>query len=95
MNRWKLFSLAGAIALSGFLYYQDRGERRNLEGEGIVFIYYASECAAPGDATDCKVIPGDKLAFKSMPACNAHALKELNAAHDPKRMATCEKLREG
>jgi len=68
----------------------------NLEGPGIVYVYFPSLCAAPGDASDCKEIPRpSRPAFSSMAACSAYADQELKNEHNPRVMASCMKQREG
>lgn len=93
-NLWVYCTVAIAALLAIGLSTQIRGDRRNIEGEGTVFVYYASECASAGDASNCQQLPGDLPAFQTMAACSAHAARELNAVQDPKRMASCEKMRE-
>jgi hypothetical protein len=68
----------------------------NLEGPGIVYVYYPSMCATPGDSSDCKEIQRpSRPAFSSMAACSAYADIELKSSHNPRVMASCMKEREG
>jgi hypothetical protein len=88
-------SLGAAMAVSGVLAAQRVGPAPNPEGSGVIYVYFPSLCAAPGDPTDCHELPRPaRPAFQSMAACSAHADVELQQAHDPRVMATCMKQRE-
>lgn len=92
-NKWLYCTGLAAVGFAAILSTHIRGERRNLEGEGIVFVYYTQECAAANIDKDCVVVQGDRPAFDSMAACMAHATEDLNAIGDEKRLALCEKMR--
>jgi hypothetical protein len=88
-------SLGAAVAVSGVLAMERSGPAPNPEGAGVVYVYFPSLCAAPGDARDCHELPRPvRPAFDSMAACSAHADGELKREHDPRIMATCMKQRE-
>jgi len=66
------------------------------EGNGVVFVYFPSLCAAPGDASDCREIPRpSRPAFSTMAECSAYADVELRRENNPRLMASCMKQREG
>src|ERR1700722_563580 len=68
----------------------------NPEGNGVVFVYFPSLCANPGDASDCREIPGPaRPAFSTMAACSAYADVQLRQENNPRLMASCMKQREG
>lgn len=63
---------------------------------GVVFVYFASVCAKPGDPGDCRAIPvRERPAFDSMAACSAYADVQLQREHNPRLMASCMKQHEG
>jgi hypothetical protein len=68
----------------------------NPEGDGVVFVYFPSLCANPGDATNCREIPRPaRPAFSTMAACSAYADVQLRQENNPRLMASCMKQREG
>jgi hypothetical protein len=89
-------SFGVTLAVASVLLEQRSGPAPNPEGAGIVYVYFSSLCAMPGDASDCHEIPQPKRpSFGSMAACSAHADVELQMAHNPRVMASCMKQREG
>ena len=93
----KRFCLAfgAALAVAGVLGSQSSGSAQSAENAGVVFVYFPSLCAAPGDSRDCREIPQPKRpSFDSMAACSAHADAELRQVHDPRVMASCMRQRE-
>jgi hypothetical protein len=96
MNMRFCLSFGLALAVTTVLVTHRGAPAGNLEGPGIVYVYFPSLCAAPGDASDCKEIPSpSRPAFSSMAACSAHADVELKNEHNPRVMASCMKVREG
>jgi len=88
-------SMGAALTVAAVLVTHRGGPAPNPEGAGIVYVYFPSLCAVPGDARDCRELPGrDRPAFRSMAACSAHADVELNREHNPRLMASCMKQRE-
>jgi hypothetical protein len=58
--------------------------------EGVVWVYFESMCATPGDATDCKeIVASARLSFDTIEACDAHRDKALAAANDPRLLGSC------
>jgi hypothetical protein len=52
--------------------------------EGVVWIYFASLCANPGDASDCKRIDAAfHPVFSSLEACDAYRDRALAEAGNP------------
>lgn len=88
-------SLGAALAVA-IVLVANRGQPvSNLEGAGIVYVYFPSLCAAPGDSHDCHEIPGQsRPAFGSMVACSAYADVQLGQENNPNLMASCMKQRE-
>jgi hypothetical protein len=85
-----------ALAVAGGLVAQRSGTTPELEGPGVVYVYFASLCAAPGDSSNCKEISrGTRPAFMTMADCMAHADVALREEHNPRVMASCLKEREG
>ena len=65
-------------------------------GEGVVFVYFPSLCAAPGDSSNCREIPGPaRPGFSTMEACSAYADVQLQQENNPRLMASCMRQREG
>lgn len=95
MTKRFCLSLGAALALAGVLIAHRNGPTPDPEGEGVVYVYYPSLCAAPGDARECREV-GQSIrpVFDSMAACAAHADVELNRERDPRLMASCLKQRE-
>jgi hypothetical protein len=88
-------SLGAALAVTSVLVTHSGGAAPNIEGAGIVFVYFPSLCAAPGDATDCHEIPQPaRPGFESMAACSAYADTQLQLEQNPRVMASCMKERE-
>ncbi len=88
-------SFGAALAVTGTLV-ANRGETvTNPEGPGIVFVYFPSLCAAPGDSRDCQEIKqSSRPSFNSMAACSAYADIQLRNENNPRLMASCMKQRE-
>jgi hypothetical protein len=94
----KRFCLSFGLALvvAGGLVAQRSGPAPELEGPGIVYVYYPSLCVTPGDSSDCKEISrGARPSFLTMADCMAHADIALREEHNPRVMASCLKEREG
>jgi hypothetical protein len=88
-------SLGAAMAVASVLVTHRGAPAESVEGPGVVFVYFPSLCAAPGDSRDCHEMPRPvRPAFDSMAACSAYADVELRKANDPKQMASCMKQRE-
>lgn len=95
MTKRFCLSFGAALAVTSVLVSQRSGQEPPLEGAGVVYVYFPSLCAEPGDARDCHEIarPG-RPAFESMAACFAHADVELQREHNPRLLASCMKVRE-
>jgi hypothetical protein len=66
------------------------------DGAGVVFVYFPSLCATPGDSSDCHEIRRpERPAFDTMAACSAYADAQLRRENNPRMMASCMKQREG
>lgn len=88
-------SLGAAMAVASVLVTHRGAPAENLQGSGIVFVYFPSLCAAPGDSSDCHELPQPaRPAFATMEACSAYADVELRKANNPRQMASCMKQRE-
>ena len=88
-------SLSAALAVAVMLVANRGQPVLNLEGAGIVYVYFPSLCAAPGDSRDCQEIRHPtRPAFGSMAACSAYADVQLRQENNPKLMASCMKQRE-
>jgi hypothetical protein len=96
MTRRVCLSFGLALAVACLLAAKRAGPTPDPDGIGIVYVYFPSLCAAPGDASDCHEIQQvSRPSFTSMEACLAHADDELSQAHNPRVMASCMKQREG
>jgi hypothetical protein len=96
MNLRFCLSFGLVLAVTTVLVTHRGAPAGDLEGPGIVYVYFPSMCAAPGDPRDCREIPRPaRPSFDSMAACSAYADVELQNAHDPRVMASCMKQREG
>ena len=96
MTRRFCLSFGLALAVTSVLVSHRSGPAPNLEGEGIIYVYFPSLCAQPNDPGDCREITQpSRPAFESAAACWAYANDELNRARNPRQMASCMKEREG
>jgi len=88
-------SLGAALVIASVLLTH-RGESASpFEGPGIVFVYFPSLCAAPGDSSDChEITRAARPAFDSMAACSKYADVQLSRESNPRLMASCMRLRE-
>jgi len=88
-------SFGAALAVATTLVTHRGQPVANIEGPGIVYVYFPSLCAAPGDASDCHEIrQSARPAFESMAACSAYADVQLRTENNPKLLASCMKQRE-
>jgi len=95
MTKRFCISLGAALTITSVLVTHRGGPPPNIEGAGIVFVYFPSLCAAPGDARDCREIPQPvRPSFASMAECSAYAESRLREASNPRLMASCLKQRE-
>ena len=95
MTKRFCLSIGAALAVTSVLIAERSGPAPNPEGVGVVYVYFPSLCAAPGDPRDCHEIPRpSRPSFSSMAACSAHADDELRQEQNPRLMASCMKQRE-
>jgi hypothetical protein len=88
-------SIGAALAVASVLAAHRTEPSLDLVGGGVVYVYFPSLCAKPGDASDCHEIRQPaRPSFESMAACSAHADVELRAANNPRLLASCMKQRE-
>lgn len=88
-------SFGAALTVAGVLMTHRAGTAPD-PAAGVVYVYFPSLCAKPGDPSDCREVPRPaRPAFDSMAACSAHADVELRREHNPRMMASCMKEREG
>ena len=94
MTKRFYLSLAAALAVASVL-----GAHRGTSSpglEGVIYVYYGSLCAAPGDSSACEEIArSHRPSFESMAACWAYADVELSRAQNPRLLASCLRQREG
>ena len=95
MTKRFCLGFGAALAFAGVLVAQRDGPTPSLEGRGVVYVYFPSLCAAPGDTRDCKEIHQPaRPSFESMAACSMHADDELKREHNPRLLASCMRVRE-
>lgn len=88
-------AFGAALAVASVLLTHRGGPAPNAEGAGIVYVYFPSLCAAPGDSRDChEITQPARPAFDSMAACSAYADIQLRHEHNPRLMASCMRQRE-
>jgi len=88
-------SIGATLAVASVLVSHRAGPAANFEETGVVYVYFPSLCAAPGDPSDCRELPRPaRPSFDSMAACSAYADSELRQEHNPRIMASCMKERE-
>ncbi len=88
-------SLGAALAVTSVLVTHRAEPADRLDSSGVVYVYFPSLCAAPGDASDCHEIPRPvRPSFDSMAACSAYADVQLRLEHNPRMMASCMRQRE-
>jgi hypothetical protein len=84
------------VAVAAVLVTHRGSPGPNPEAEGVIFVYFPSLCANPGDASNCREIPRPaRPAFSTMAACSAYADVQLRQENNPRLMASCMKQREG
>jgi hypothetical protein len=89
-------ALGGALTIAAVLVAHRGGPVPSQEADGVIFVYFPSLCAAPGDASNCREIPRPaRPAFNTMAACWAYADVQLRQENNPRLMASCMKQREG
>jgi hypothetical protein len=89
-------ALGGALVVAAVLVTHRAGPAPSPEGDGVIFVYFPSLCAAPGDSSNCREIPHpERPAFGTMAACSAYADVQLRQENNPRLMASCMKQREG
>jgi hypothetical protein len=92
--------LAAAFAFGGFLALGHATPSRAsasdaTAGRGIVWVYYTSLCAAPGDSSDCKQVSVPaRRSFPSLEACSAFRNVDLSQNHNPRLLGSCLRQRE-
>jgi hypothetical protein len=95
MTRRLCLSIGAALTVASVLVTQRAGPAPDLVGAGVVYVYFPSLCAAPGDARDCREIPRPaRPAFDTMASCSAYADVELRREGNPRVMASCMRERE-
>jgi hypothetical protein len=88
-------SLGAAVAVASVLVTHRAEPASDVDGDGIVYVYFPSMCAAPRDSSDCREIPRPvRPSFDSMATCSAYADVELRRENDPRIMASCMKQRQ-
>lgn len=88
-------SFGAALAVASVLVTHRGTPVATPGGEGVVYVYFPSLCAADGDSRECRELPqSERPAFGSMAACSAYADVQLRRENNPKLMASCMKQRE-
>jgi hypothetical protein len=96
MTKRFCLALGGALVVAAVLVTHRGGPAPSPGGDGVIFVYFPSLCASPGDSSNCREIPGpQRPAFSSMAACSAYADTQLRRESNPRIMASCMKQREG
>ena len=96
MTKRFCLSFGVALAVATVLLTHRDGPTPDPDGPGVVYVYFPSLCAEPGDPSDCHEISRPpRPSFDSMAACSAHADAELRQEHNPRLMASCMRQREG
>ena len=87
--------IGGAAAVLGFLTLSPQPPTSMPTSVGIVWVYYASMCATPGDSNDCQTIKVQvRPQFVTQEACAAHRDAELSQHANPRLMGSCLRQRE-
>ncbi len=95
MTKRFCLSFGAALAVTSVLVSHRGGPTEMPEAAGVVYVYFPSMCAAPGDSRDCHELPQPvRPAFDSMAACSAYADVELRHDPNPRLMASCMRERE-
>jgi hypothetical protein len=96
LTRRFCLSVGMSLAVAGVLLAHRYRRPLDADGPGVVYVYFPSLCAKPGDPSDCREIPrAARPSFESMAACSAHADAELRLENNPRIMASCMRQREG
>jgi hypothetical protein len=92
MTRRFCLAFGGALVVAAVLVTHRSVQTPTPNGDGVVFVYFPSLCAAPGDPSNCREIPRpERPAFDSMAACSAYADTQLRRENNPRLMASCMK----
>ena len=84
-----------ALSIAVFIGLHRGNDVRNIEGDGVVFVYFPSQCAKAGDPSDCHEIKQYiRPSFPTQVDCLKHADIDLSEANDPARLGSCLKQRE-
>jgi hypothetical protein len=81
--------LGGAAIVAGFLAYGHTAPAQ-APGGTIIWVYYTSLCAAPGDDSACTEIKQPvRRSFDSLEACSAYRDTDLGRAANPRVLGSC------
>jgi len=92
--------LAAAFAFGGFLALGHATPSRTVaeqafENHGIVWVYYTSVCAKPGDSSHCRQTSTSfRPSFPSLQACSAFRDADLSQHGNPRLLGSCLRQRE-
>jgi len=87
--------IGGAAAILGVLTLSPQPPTSMPTSVGIVWVYYASMCAAPGDSSDCQIIKVPvRPQFVTQEECATHRDAELSQHANPRLMGSCLRQRE-
>jgi hypothetical protein len=86
--------LAGA-GLVATLLAGRHGTSSDPPDQGVVWVYYTSLCAEPGDNRACSEIRQPiRQAFDRLEACDAYRTRDLDRAGNPRLLGSCLRLHE-
>ena len=87
--------IGGAAAILGVLTLSPQPATSMPTSVGIVWVYYASMCATPGDSSDCQIIKVPvRPQFVTQEECATHRDAELSQHANPRLMGSCLRQRE-
>jgi hypothetical protein len=90
-----ILPVVALVAAVGYAAADTQPRTPNMVHQDAIWVYFASICAQPGDASDCRPIEGaPRTVFGSHDACADHRDAELARAANPRLLGSCLRQRE-
>lgn len=86
--------IASSMSFAAFVAIQANGKTSDPAVDGYVFVYFPSQCVVAGDASNCHEIPSFRVGFPTPQECDTYATSDLNKFGDPKRLGSCQRMKE-
>jgi hypothetical protein len=87
--------LIGVTAVVSVLAMGHKAPTPPADHEDVVWVYYTSLCAKPGDAGDCRIVSTpQRESFPTHEACAVYRDADLGREHNARLMGSCLKQHE-